>query len=352
MATLKDIKGTNVQSIAGDPSNPVEGQIWYNSSARVLKGQTATTVGAWASGTNLPTAMRFHGHAGTTTSALIDFGGGPYTSTGLSFEYNGSSWTAGGNLNFSRQYISGCGTQTSALAFGGERGATGCYGTTFASCKTEEYDGTSWANGTDAIIDGGATNTGGTQTDAIEAGDSRAPSPSNLNTYAYDGSTWTALGVAMNTGISGIRSECGILGTSSSSLIFAGGSSGTSAPYTNAAESWNGSAWTTVGSLNTSRTALGGAGNTTTGIVFGGKTTPPTAYTGATEQYNGSSWTSVASMSTGRENASGNRGTQTSTLCSGGSTAPGAVVTVEEWSGPGTPQTVSIDTDQYLTYLF
>jgi hypothetical protein len=38
-----------------------------------------------------------------------------------SFEYDGTSWTAGGNLNTAREALagSGSGTQTSALAFGG-----------------------------------------------------------------------------------------------------------------------------------------------------------------------------------------------------------------------------------------
>ena len=343
MTTYKGIQGFTIQNLSADPSNPIEGQVWYNSTSNVWKVEEATTVGAWASGTNLPTAMRLQGHAGTTSSALINFGGVPYATTGLSFEYDGSSWTAGGNLNFARQYIGACGTQTSTLAYGGEKGATGCYGTTYGSCKTEEYNGTSWANGNDSIIDGGAVNLGGTQIDAIEAGDSRAPSPSYLNTYAYDGTSWTAVGVAMNTGNPSIRSECGILGNSGSDLIFAGGSEGTSPPSTDAAESWNGSTWTTVGSLNTSRTALGGAGSTTEGIVFAGKTFP-TAYTGATEQYDGSTWTSVASLATGRDNASGNRGTSTSTLCSGGSIAPApaGVVTVEEWTGAGAAVTKTI----------
>jgi hypothetical protein len=39
-------------------------------------------------------------------------------------EYNGSAWTAGGNLNTARRSLAGCGTQTAALAFGGENNSS------------------------------------------------------------------------------------------------------------------------------------------------------------------------------------------------------------------------------------
>ena len=48
------------------------------------------------------------------------------------------AWSVGGNLNVSR-YITGCGTQTAGLGFGG-------YTSTY-SAITEEYDGTSWSYG-------------------------------------------------------------------------------------------------------------------------------------------------------------------------------------------------------------
>ena len=38
MATYKEIKGTQIEVLASDPSNPVEGQVWYNSTSNVLKG--------------------------------------------------------------------------------------------------------------------------------------------------------------------------------------------------------------------------------------------------------------------------------------------------------------------------
>ena len=37
MADYSTLKGQTIQTIAGDPANPIEGQIWYNSTSNVLK---------------------------------------------------------------------------------------------------------------------------------------------------------------------------------------------------------------------------------------------------------------------------------------------------------------------------
>jgi len=43
MATYIGIKGITIQSLASDPSNPVEGQVWYNSTSATLKGYNGTS---------------------------------------------------------------------------------------------------------------------------------------------------------------------------------------------------------------------------------------------------------------------------------------------------------------------
>jgi len=43
MATYITIKGIEIQTIAGDPANPVEGQVWYNSTTGTIKGKNSTT---------------------------------------------------------------------------------------------------------------------------------------------------------------------------------------------------------------------------------------------------------------------------------------------------------------------
>jgi hypothetical protein len=50
MATYKGIKGFSIQNLSADPSNLIEGEMWYNSTSGVWKVEEATAAGAWASG--------------------------------------------------------------------------------------------------------------------------------------------------------------------------------------------------------------------------------------------------------------------------------------------------------------
>jgi hypothetical protein len=56
MATYKEIRGTQIEAVATDPSNPVEGQVWYNTTSNVLKGQAG--YGFWSLG-NLVVMLKF-----------------------------------------------------------------------------------------------------------------------------------------------------------------------------------------------------------------------------------------------------------------------------------------------------
>jgi hypothetical protein len=91
-------------------------------------------------------------------------------------------------------------------------------------------------------------------------------------------------------------------------------------------ESWNGSTWTAVTSLNTARRVLAGAGTQAAALAFGG--TPSTA----TELWNGTSWTSnPTTIATARFWLAG-AGTQTAALGFGGQVPPQTNAT-EEWTG-------------------
>ena len=121
MATYKEIHGTNIESLSSDPSNPLNGQMWYNSTTKELKGYTSNPAGSWASAPSINTARSNSGncHIGTTTSSLI-MGGGP-PGQGITELYDGSSWTEVNNLNTVRYALGGIGaSNTSALAIGGE----------------------------------------------------------------------------------------------------------------------------------------------------------------------------------------------------------------------------------------
>jgi hypothetical protein len=108
MATYKGIQGFTIQNLSADPSNPIEGQVWYNSTSNVWKVEEATTVGAWATGNNMNTAREALGGAGTQTAGL-GFGGYTGTAyTGATEEYDGTNWTNSNSLNTARTYLGRC----------------------------------------------------------------------------------------------------------------------------------------------------------------------------------------------------------------------------------------------------
>jgi hypothetical protein len=74
MADYKGIKGFKVQYLSADPSNPIIGQTWYNSTSKDLKYTIVTTAGAWATGNNMNTARKQLGGCGIQTAAVV-FGG-------------------------------------------------------------------------------------------------------------------------------------------------------------------------------------------------------------------------------------------------------------------------------------
>jgi hypothetical protein len=54
MADYKGIKGFKVQYLSADPSDPIVGQTWYNSTSKDLK-YTEFAAAAWATGGALNT---------------------------------------------------------------------------------------------------------------------------------------------------------------------------------------------------------------------------------------------------------------------------------------------------------
>ena len=102
MTTFKEIRGTAIESVSSDPSNPETGQIWYNNTIGVLKGYKSLG-GAFSSGGNLNTARTGISGAGTQTAGFAS--GGVTTSPSFvtvfynaTEEYDGSTWTSGNNM--------------------------------------------------------------------------------------------------------------------------------------------------------------------------------------------------------------------------------------------------------------
>jgi hypothetical protein len=319
MTTYKEIKGTQIEAVSSDPSNPVEGQVWYNTTDNVLKGQASTTAGSWASGGALNTGRDQAAGSGTQTSTLV-FGGGP-PNKAQTEAYDGSSWTEVNDLNTARRGIAGAGADsTSALAFGG--GSPG-------KNETETWNGTNWTEvnnlNTSRYFLGGV----GIQTAALAFGGYTTTNVAN--TESWNGTNWTEV-----NDLSSGRAGPGSAGIYTSALAF-GGNDGS---VTGKTETWNGTNWTEVNDLNTVRVGPGGGGLTNTAaIAFGGSVPypsapPPTVPSAVVEDWDGTSWTEVADLSQARAYIAGS-GSYTAALCSGGSDR----TDTEEWTGAGAGQT-------------
>ena len=71
MTTYKGIQGFTIQNLSADPSNPIEGQVWYNSTSNVWKVEELTTAGAWATGGSMSVARTTAGSAGSLTTLKV-----------------------------------------------------------------------------------------------------------------------------------------------------------------------------------------------------------------------------------------------------------------------------------------
>ena len=229
MTTYKTIRGTHIVSVTSDPPSPVNGQMWYNSTDKAIKGFVSNPVGSWATGGAMNTARRYPGGAGTQTAAL-GFGGliSPPGDTLFdnTEQYNGTSWTEVNNLNTSRYQGGNAGTSYDAVLL------SGGYATA-RNGNVESWNGTSWTEVADLSVAKYGGMSSGTNTSATVAGGNGPPNA-----------------------------------------------------YLSTNESWNGSSWTEVGDLNTARANGPGGGSgtsNTSALVFGGRTSATPDETAVTE---------------------------------------------------------------------
>jgi hypothetical protein len=133
-------------------------------------------------GSNSPASMNtargFLGSAGAgTQTAALAFGGQPPV-TAVTEEYNGTTWTTVNSLNTPRQQTTGAGIQTAAVAFGGVSPGPTVTG------ATEEYDGTSWtSNPASLSVARYALSSSGTQGAALAFGGKKAPTFQGSHRY-------------------------------------------------------------------------------------------------------------------------------------------------------------------------
>ena len=185
MATYKEIHGSNIEVVSSDPSNPVVGQVWYNSTSATLKGFSSSPAGSWATAGGLNTARAEHGNTGTQTASLV-IAGSPGTKVNVE-QYDGSAWTEIADINTARYDIRAAGTTTAAIAFGGRTAAPADTG------DTEQWDNSSWTEvsnmntARNAFVGDGANNS------AMAVGGETGGSPTP-DAETWNGSSWTEVG--------------------------------------------------------------------------------------------------------------------------------------------------------------
>ena len=277
MSTYREIVGKKIKKVSSDPSSGLDGEMWYNSTTGTLRG--LGVVEAFSSAASLSTGRYNLTGVGTDTAGLVfggDTGPPPETRRAESEEYNGSGWTTTPNMNTTRDLTGGFGIQTAAATAGGRPpSAPG------GSNNTEEYNGSSWTAvpGTLNTTRFGAGGFG-TQTAGAVCG---GTPPTTNATEEYDGSSWTSVN-NMNSSVSSLQSATA--GTQTAAIRVAG------YPNNNTIELYDGTNWTTSpGSLNTARFSGSYQGSQTAGFYAGGQLFPPNAASAATETWDGTSMT-------------------------------------------------------------
>ena len=324
MADYKGIKGFKIQSVSSDPSNLTKGQIWYNSTSAVVKGRVIG-VGGWSAGGALNNSRGWGGAAGTTGTAAMYFGGNenptpPGAYTLETEQYNGTSWTEVGDLNTGRQQISGLGSQSDAMAVGGQ-------GATAETNASEHWNGTSWTTTNNLGSERRGMGSGGHCTSSaavVWGGWDKGPALASAKTETFDGTNWSE---ANDLSVSTYGS--GGAGTESAALsIYTYGP-----PPSGVSNRWDGTSWTTDGgTINTSRNLGSQHGGTQISTIYAGGS--GVSVTAETEVYDGTSWTEMADLAVGRGYPGGAAANNTAALAFGGTQDPPAVDASEEWSTP------------------
>ena len=94
MATYENLHGRRVNVVSSNPSNPKEGEVWYNSTLGLLKGYVLGPATVESAG-NVNTARTQMGSTGALTAGLM-FGGESPSITGATEEFDGSTFSNGG----------------------------------------------------------------------------------------------------------------------------------------------------------------------------------------------------------------------------------------------------------------
>ena len=140
MADYINIHGNNIPIRSSDPTNPILGEMWYNSTTNLLKGLISQSA-AWSTGPNTSRTFNSGSGLGNYDGAVIFQGASgspaPNPVSNQTEEYTGSAWTSAPSYPFSGRDGAGTGVATSGLGICG-------HGPSGPSTTCNEWTGSSW----------------------------------------------------------------------------------------------------------------------------------------------------------------------------------------------------------------
>jgi len=284
MSDYDAIAGLKIPVLSADPSAPIEGELWYNTTADKFRGKGLYQVSAaWSTAPSGLNAGRRSCEGAGTPSNGIGFLGyiGGYPRYGGSETYNGSSWSNGPSTPTPLgEQASHVGDGSAAAGIGGNyfSGPSGLGATNYHF----EWNGSSFSNATTLPRQSYSMGSAGTR-DAFTVaggGDYNGGSQPSNKTNEWNGSAWSETGNlpysspgSYSQGF-GSQNAMGILKADTASTDW----------YV-----YNGSSWSTSpASLNRSVTGRSMWGSTSSAVAAGGGT--PSIPRNGTETWNGSTW--------------------------------------------------------------
>ena len=290
---------------------------------------------SWSTGGVMITAKYYGAGAGSQNAAINMGGQTPATTPGATDNvqiYDGSTWATETSMINVRRIFAGGGQQNAAVAAGIYPGST----------KSEKWDGTSWTEGNPLLQDSsGAAMSGCQYSNLLVGGNNPSPPVTTDKAFYYDGINWSLDSSLITSRRLLAAAPGGGSVAAESSLVF-GGRCGNPATNLNNTEEYSKtflplftySAWGKSGNLNTARNEAGGTGTQNAALVAGAPT--------ATEEFDGSVWSSGGTLINSRTLGMFAFGTQNAAAIAGGypGSDPGATVTEEydgsSWSAGGT----------------
>ena len=292
------------------------GEVWYNTAEEKL--YFTYDINSWTEVSDLNQSRRGTSVAGHSGLALAAGGriapSSPYMSSCTEL-WEGISWTAVNALNEDQGFGGMAGTACAAIlmSVGSAQGTEG----------NELWNGTNWSTGPDGGLGVyGAVATSGTANASIHTGGGGGSGQSCPETAEWNGSAFYAA-ADMPTG----RAGHGQAGTQNAAYSFGGGTQTppSAVQQDGSSVKYNGTSWSTDAFLPIGVRDGGGAGTSNAAIHFGGyPASSPYPNITNTYEYNGSAWSTVNSLNTARSQLQGD-GSQSSLIVAAGFGGGGAL---------------------------